>query len=201
MSKSKLLFCGIFLVVFLISTAVAQETETLLGKDTKLGFALGFDLKVNSIQDKTGTLFEFYAGALINPATIIAFAGGMNIGHPEVNYGYLGLLGQYTFKPQKMIHFSAQLLLGIGSTKDYERPKSSVFDNYGNISGPGFYLIEPAVNVELNLSVKARLFLGLGYRMVSGLDEDHELIQTTGVTNKDLSGLNVLFGVKFARYE
>lgn len=73
-------------------------------------------------------------------------------------------------------------------------------DNYGNITGPGFFLIEPAFNAELNLSAKTRLILGLGYRIVTGLDEDHELISKTKVTNKNLSGLNVILGVKFALY-
>ena len=200
MSHSKLLCCGFLLVVFFISNATAQETKTIFGNDTELSFAWGLDLKVNSIQEETGTLWEFYGGALINHSTIIALAGGMNIGHPKVNYGYFGLLGQYTFKPKEIIHFSGQILLATGSTKDYEQEKSSTFDNYGNISGPGFYLIEPVINAELNLSVKAKLFLGLGYRIVTGLDEDHELISTTQVTNEDLSGLNFILGVKFGLY-
>lgn len=158
-------------------------------------------MKVNSIQKETGTLFEIYAGALVNNSTIIALAGGMNISHPKVNYGYLGLLGQYTFKPEMLIHFSGQLLLATGSTKDYEQEKSSTFDNYGNISGPSYFLIEPAINAELNLSVKAKLYLGFGFRIVTGLDEDHELISMTKVTNEDLSGLNLLIGVKIALYK
>jgi len=113
---------------------------------------------------------------------------------------YLGLLCQYTYLPEELIHGSAQVLLASGSTKDYEMEKSSFFDNYGNITGPGFFLIEPAVNAELNLSLKTRLVMGLGYRMVSGLDEDHELISTTKVTNEDLSGLNFNIGVKIALY-
>jgi len=199
-SNSKLLCCGFLLVVFFISNAVAQETETVLGGDTKLSFAWGLDLKVNSIQGKTGTLWDIYGGAIINRSTLIALVGGMNISHPEVNYGYLGLLGQYTYKPEKIIHFSGQLLLGRGSTKDYQREKSSLLDSYGDISGPGFFLIEPAFNAELNLAKKARLLLGLGYRIVTGLDEDHELISKTKVTSKDLSGLNLILGVKFGLY-
>ncbi len=200
MKNLKLLLMVLFVAAFL-SNASAQKTKTIFGGDTQLSFAWGMDLKVNSIQDETGTLWEIYGGALVNNSTIIALTGGMNIGHPKVNYGYLGLLGQYTFKPQEIIHFSGQLLLGTGSTKDYEQEKSSTFDNYGNISGPGFLLIEPAINAELNLSVKAKLYLGLGYRIITGLDEDHELISKTKVTNKDLSGLNLLFGVKFALYK
>lgn len=201
MSKFKLVCCGLLLIVFFISNAVGQETETIFSGDTDMSFAWGLGLKVNSIQKQTGTLFVFYGGALINNSTIIAFTGGMNVGHPKVNYGYLGLLGQYTFNPKEVFHYSGQLLIAAGSTKDYEQEKSSLLDNYGNISGPGFFLIEPAVNAELNLSVQTRIYLGLGYRIVTGLDEGHELISRTNVTNSDLSGLNLLLGVKIALYE
>ena len=188
------------MVLFFVSSAVAQETETLFSKKANISFAWGIGLKVNSIQNKTGTLIDWYGGILINKSTIIALNGGVNFGHPTVNYGYFGLLGQYTFKPKKIIHFSGQVLVGFGTTKDYQQEKSSLFDNFWNITGPGFFLVEPAMNVELNLSVKTRLFLGLGYRIVTGLDEDHELIQLTKVTNKDLSGLNMIFGVKIGLY-
>ena len=200
MKNPKVLFSVVF-VLILVSNTNAQETKTIFGGDTQLSFAWGLGMKVNSIQDDTGTLFEIYAGALVNNSIIIALAGGMNIGHPKVNYGYFGLLSQYTFKPKELIHFSGQVLLATGSTKDYEQEKSSTFDNYGNISGPGFFLIEPSINAELNLSVKSKLYLGLGYRIATGLDEDHELISKTKVTNKDLSGLNLLIGVKFALYK
>lgn len=106
-------------MVFFFSSAAAQETETVFGKGTEMSFAWGLDFKVNSIQKKTGTLWEIYGGALVNNSTIIALAGGMNLGHPKVNYGYIGLRGQYTFKPKELIHYSGQLLLGMGSTKDY----------------------------------------------------------------------------------
>jgi len=212
MSTSRLLCCGFLLVLLLVSSAVAEETEgaaveesetateTLFDSDTKVSFAWGLDVKVNSIQDQTGTLFEIYGGALVSRSTMFAAAFGMNVGHPTVNYGYIGLLSQYTMNPKKVFHGSGQVLVARGSTKDYEREKTSLFDNYGNISGPGFWLVEPAVNAELNLSAKIRLVLGVGYRYVWGLDEDDPLISHTMVTNEDLSGWNLILGVKFATY-
>jgi len=199
MKNLKVLFIVISIAI-LISNASAQEAKTLFGSDTKLSFAWGLGTKVNSIQDETGTLFDFFGGVLVNKSTIIALEGGLNVGHPTVNYGYLGLLGQYTYLPEKLFHGSAQILIASGTTKDYENEKSSLFDNYGNITGPGFFLIEPALNAELNLSQKTKLVMGLAYRVVSGLDEDHELISKTEVTNEDLSGLNLIIGVKIALY-
>jgi len=188
------------IVLSVFGIASSQEAQTVFGEDTQFSSAWGLGMKINSIQEKTGTLLTFYVGTLIDRSVMVAFTGGLNLGHPKVNYGYLGVLGEYTFKPKKLVHYGAQLLLAAGSTKDYEREKSSLFDNYGNISGPGFYLIEPALNAELNLNAKTRLTLGLGYRYVTGLDEDHELIASTKVTNEDLSGINLILSVKFALY-
>jgi hypothetical protein len=124
----------------------------------------------------------------------------MNISHPEVNFGYMGLLTQYTYQPNKLFHFSGQLLVGGGSTKDYQQPKSSVFDNFGNITGPGFFVIEPGLNAEMNFHTKVRFVAGLSYRLVFGLDSTDPLVSITNVNNSDLSGLNVNAGVKFGVY-
>lgn len=197
MSSFRLLCCGLVLVACCSTSAAAEETKTILGPDTDMSFVWGVDVKVNSIQEQTGTLLEIYGGTRIGRSTVVALAGGLNVSHPDVNYGYLGLLGQYTFKPEEAIHYGGQLLVGTGTTRDYEEEKSSLFDNYGNISGPRFFLIEPAVSVEANLTASTKLILSLGYRIVTGLDEDHELISTTRVTSDDLSGLNLMLGVQF----
>ena len=53
--------------------------------------------------------------------------------------------------------------------------------------------------MELNLTEKSQLLAGLSYRLVTGLDEDHELISVSKVTNKDLSGIFFNIGVKFGK--
>lgn len=198
------LWLGLLLAALLVGSAAAQEqeqeTETVFDGGTNVSFAWGTGLKVDAIQGETGTLWDFYAGVLIGGSTIIAVDGALNLSHDKTNYGYLGVLGQYAFSPKKAVHFSAQLLIASGSAKDYEREKTSLFDNYGNISGARFYLIEPSVNVELNLTTKLIAVLGLGYRYAGGLDEDSEYIQKSGLTNEDLSGLTGMIGLKFATY-
>ena len=198
MKRISLILCLFFLLFS--SNVFGQETKTLFSDSANFSFAWGVDLKVNSMQNETGTLIGGYMGALVNKTYIMALAWGLNVGHPDINYGYLGVLGHYTYQPHELIHLSGQLLLAGGSTKDYEQKKTSTMDNFGNITGPGFFIIEPAILAEANLTEKTKFVLGLGYRMVSGLDEDDELIAITNVTNKDLSGLNLLMGVKVALY-
>ena len=178
-----------------------QEAESLLGQGAELGFIWAIDAKGYSIQSQIGIGSGAHFSLLIkNISTSFGWAGVMNISHPEVNFGYMGLFTQYTYKPNSLFHFSGQLLLGLGSTKDYQQPKTSPFDNFGNITGPGFYVFEPGINAEMNFHTKVRFVAGLGYRFVFGLDSTDPLVSITNVNNGDLSGLSVNIGVKFGAY-
>ncbi|MFC1607642.1 hypothetical protein ACFL47_06680 [Candidatus Latescibacterota bacterium] len=191
------------MVMFLLAlaaTAHSQETKTLLGQDTNVGFVWGVETKSTDIKGDIGTSIGFMGGALFNHAYLLGLTFGANITHPDVNHSYFGVITQYTRKPQELIHCSGQLFLGVGTTKDYERKKSSSMDNFGNTTGPGFYIIEPGVNAEVNLNEKVRLLVGLSYRIVTGLDEDDDLISTTNVKDSDFSGFHINIGVKIGKY-
>ena len=157
------------------------------------------EIKINSIQGDIGTLVGIYGGALIDRSLLIGISGGVNLGHPRVNYGYFGGILQYINQPEKMVHLSGQLLIAYGTAKDYENPKSGLLDNFWNISGAQFFLLEPGLNLELNLGIRLTLVAGMSYRYVSGLNESDENVSITHVTNRDLSGVNFTIGLKFGK--
>jgi hypothetical protein len=190
------------LLMLLSCSLTAQEqdsTQTLFKPGVKVSELWAPEVKINSIQGDVGTLIGFYGGAVFNRTFLLGISGGANLSHPTVNYGYLGAIAQYIYKPTILWHFSGQLLIAYGSTKDYENPKSSLFDNFMNISGAGFFLMEPGVNLELNLSKKHTLVAGISYRFIMGLDENSENVSITHVTNEDLSGINFSIGLKFGK--
>ncbi|MBG0859655.1 MAG: hypothetical protein IQL11_09145 [Bacteroidales bacterium] len=157
------------------------------------------EVKVNRIQGDIGTLIGFYGGVLINRTYLIGISGGVNLGHPRINYGYFGGIAQYIYKPQDLVHFSTQILMAYGTTKDYENPKSGLMDNFWNISGARFFLTEPGINIEINMSSRTTLVAGISYRYVCGLNENDENVSITNVTNKELSGINFNIGLKFGK--
>jgi hypothetical protein len=193
------------LIVTLISFShglSAQETgsaRTLLNKDVTFSDVFAPEVKLNSIQGDIGTLIGFYGGPIINNTLLIGACGGVNLGHPRVNYGYFGGILQYVIRPEDMVHFSSQLVIAYGTTKDYENPKSGLLDNFWNISGASFFLMEPGINLEVNITNHMILIMGASYRYVSGLNENSEDISHTHVTNKDMSGVNFNIGFKFCR--
>lgn len=176
-----------------------DEVQTLFNKDTRIDMRWSPGLKFNSIQNDVGSVIEMYGGPVFNQSFLVGMVGGVNVGHPRVNYGYLGLITQYIYQPNKLVHFSGQLMSAYGSTKDYERKKSSLFDNFWNITGTNFFLIEPGINMELNLKENMRFTAGLSYRMVTGLDQTSEFVSLTHVNNRDMSGVNLRTGLIFGR--
>ncbi len=191
----------LFTALTLISESLrgqdSEPVQTLFNKDTKLGYQWSPTLKFNSIQGDIGSMIELNGGILLNNSTMIGLAGGVNFGHPRVNYGFFGLIAQYIINPNKLFHFSGQTILAYGTTKDYEQEKSSLFDNFWNISGTSYYLIEPGLNLEINLKENMRFITGISDRFVTGLDENNQYVSRTHVTNNDMSGINFKIGLIF----
>jgi hypothetical protein len=196
-------FVPFALILLLLSGLVAAQdqdsTHTLFKSSVKVSELWTPEVKINSIQGDVGTLIGFYGGTVIDRTFLIGIAGGANLSQPRVNYGYFGAIGQYIYKPASLWHFSAQLLVAYGSAKDYEDPKSGLLDNFMNVSGAGFFLMEPGMNLELNLSKKLTLIGGISYRFVMGMDENSENLSITHVTNEDMSGVNFNIGLKFGK--
>jgi hypothetical protein len=192
----------ILTLMFFSAEASAQEQDSiqaLIKSDVNVSEIWTPEVKFNSIQGKIGTLIGFYGGAVFNRTFLLGISGGVNLSHPTVNYGYFGAIGQYIFRPANLWHFSGQLLLAYGSTKDYEDPKSGLLDNFGNVSGAPFFLMEPGLNLELNISKRVALVAGVSYRYITGMDENSENVAITHVTNEDLSGVNFNIGLKFSK--
>lgn len=177
-----------------------QDTKTLFKGESKIGFIWGIELKTASIQHDLATQFGMYAGALFNHAILLGAVGAANVTHPRVNYGYTAFMVQYTHRPTDLVHLNVHLIFGGGSTKDYENEKSNMLDNFGNVTGAKFTILEPGINAEINLGLKTRLVVGIAYRHVYGIDQNSEYISRTHLSNSELSGFNFTAGVKFGLY-
>ena len=199
--KSKLVTFSLTLATFLLlagnASLFSQEVRSVFRNDTVTRFSWGLELKTAGIQDEFATQYGMYAGATFNHSLMAGMVVSLNVTHPSVNYGYMGMMVKYIYKPASIIHMSGQFTFGAGSTRDYENAKTSTFDNFGNIYGTGFYFIEPVINTEINLGVKTSLIFGLGYRLVNGINPASQHISLTHVSDKDLTGVTITAGVQF----
>jgi hypothetical protein len=193
---------AMILTLMLLQGAVAQEPDnsrTLLRSDVTFSEMWVPEMKINSIQGKAGTLVGFYGGTLINRNLLLGITGGVNLGHPTVNYGYFGGIAQVIVNPDDLVHFSGQVLVAYGTTKDYENPKSGMLDNFWNISGERFQITEPGVNLEVNVRPGLTFVAGVSYRWVTGIDANNEYVSITHVSSQDMTGINFSIGLKFAK--
>ena len=100
---------------------------------------------------------------------------------PDLTMRYGGVEFEYVFDPEEIVHFSVYTLLGMGNVE---------FD-YANVDGDdNFFVVEPAVNVLLNVTEFFRVGLGVGYRLATGVDLE-------GLEDADLSGIVATLTFKF----
>jgi hypothetical protein len=175
----------------------AQESETLMNSSATFESLWSLELKTNSLQREIGSLVSIYWGTIINHSIILGFGGITNLTHTVTNYGCFQLLAQYVHEPDKLLHYGGMIMIGFATVKDYQAAKTGLFDNFMNTSGTSFYLLEPRLNAELNITKSNKLVLGVGYCAAFGLDENSSHIAKSKITNKDLSGLNITLAMRF----
>lgn len=182
---------------------MAQETETLIQGDVTYGGYGGPVVKVGSVMDGMGVFTGGRGAWVINfdrGHTLHIGGGGYGLttehlvedvtaeGEPRyLAFGYGGLELGYVHNTNRLLHLSAQTLIGAGGANYRERGVQWSHPGPPNAA----FVLEPGVNAELNLTRFARLNAGISYRWVSGLDLD-------GVRDNDVSGVSggvsVIFG-------
>ncbi len=197
-------------VMLLVAATAAAQEETLLGGTIEQG---GFGAPVVKFTT-TKKQFALYAGAyggwLINHAFLIG-AGGYGLVstirpateaagllpagfYSKLEVGYGGLVLEYIGKPMDLVHYSVSVLIGAGGALYSERSWLNTNWNESALSPTAtFFVFEPGVNAELNLTSFLRIALGGSYRFVNGVD-------LSGVSNSDIGGPSMNLALKFGSF-
>ncbi len=109
----------------------------------------------------------------------------------KLAFSYGGVYGEYVIDPESPIHFSVYTFLGGGGllyhgTIDDPSPGvaktgSIDIDLYIDRETDGFLIAEPGVSMEAGVMENLRVSVGLGYRLVHG-------VETDGVSDGTVSG-------------
>jgi hypothetical protein len=115
---------------------------------------------------------------------------------PRLSGGYGGFLVEYTVAPAALVHVSFPVIVGAGgagySWNGLLNPNDDPDDRMHKddfYDADAFFVIEPGVQAELNLTSFLRLTAGASYRYVDGLKLER-------TTSADLSGITVSVGLK-----
>lgn len=186
-----------------VSTAFAQQDQTLVGNRVTFGGFGGPVVKVSPVSGETGLLVGGRGGWIIklNPSSSFVIGGGgyglandikakniiINGEQQYLSVGYGGLELEYVEGSDKLIHFSIQSLIGAGGAGYRNK-------NHGETSNTdAFFVWEPGVNVLLNVTHFFRVGAGAGYRLTSGS-------HLADATDSDLSGVTGILTFKFGKF-
>lgn len=113
----------------------------------------------------------------------------------ELKMGYGGLMVEYTFFENKIVHATANSLFGFGvvtngSHGGYD-PETG--ESWRSSDESGFLAFHPSVNVELSVTKWFRVSAGGGYRLITSADIQH-------VSNADMSSPTANVTLKFGLF-
>lgn len=176
-----------------VSSAQAQEETVLSGGIRSGGFGAPV-VKFSQVNDSFGLFVGGRGGWIIN-STFVIGGGGYGLANDvvpdesslpfdpfrRIEMGYGGLELEYIGLSDRVIHYSVYVLIGGGGVSH----RTPISDS--------FFVLEPAVNVEVNLVSWFRLNGGVGYRYVSGVNSPE-------LTNSDLSAFAGSLTFKFGSF-
>ena len=186
----------ILLVLFLSYPLMAQE-ETLLSGEIESGGYGGPLLKIGQINGETGIFMGGQGGWIINHRLVL---GGKGYGlvndvkvegseNLKLEFGCGGALLEYIIASNRLVHLSIQSMIGAGGVRyaviDYEDDHDDI-----DYSDDSFFVLEPGINLILNVNKNFRIGAGVTYRYVNGVEYE-------GLSNSDLNGVSAQVLLKF----
>ncbi len=168
--------------------AEGEPTQTLvnLREATHSGYAAPF-VRFTTLNDEFSVFAGGRAGWIINDRYVLGISGcGLATMHkrseitdredPEdLNFGmgYGGVILEYYFFPNRLIHISVGALAGAGGyglVSSDENADEDV-DHGHDGSGESFFVLEPELNLFLNVTKFFRIGIGGTYRYVNGVEK------------------------------
>lgn len=190
----------VFLLVLVFTfSAFAQEATLINGEIESGGFG-GPVLKVTTINGENSVMVGGRGGWIINHSFVLG-GGGYGLVtdvkpkvsdsiHQYIEMGYGGLELEYIASSNDLLHLSIGMLVGGGGI-GYKYEDNNSFNSSHNRNA--FFVLEPNINANLNVTRFFRIAAGVSYRYVSGL-------KSAVSTNADLSGPSAVLTLKFGRF-
>lgn len=186
------------------SSKQKPEMETLLKNGTSFGGFGAFSVKIADLNGQAGVFTGGQLATVLNHSLNIGLAGYALATDVNANYldlegndyyfelGYGGLLIEPVIRSNKLVHLTVPIIIGAGwagvSDRRFYQPGFH-FDR--DIEEEDvFWVIEPSVNLEVNIWKIMRIDFGVGYRYFGDAN-------FTNTTDADMSGVSGNITFKF----
>jgi hypothetical protein len=198
----------LLLLLVLCAVPLFAQEETLLGTESVEHGGYGaLVMKFTSVNDQFGVLMGARGGWIINHCVAIGVAGyglvnevparttGV-LGGRFLNFGYGGLDLEYINHSNSVVHYSIHTLVGAGAVGHRNTYWNDVAwglnDDWDSQHRPCFVL-EPGVNVDVNITTWFRTSFGASYRFVGPVSSD-------AASAKDLAGPSGMMTFRFGSF-
>ncbi len=184
----------------LIALPIVAQEKTLISGDIESGGYGGPVLQVTQINKQTAVLVGGVGGWIINH-TIVLGGGGYGLvtdvtakypdpfyGSQYLTVGYGGLYLEYIASSDEVIHLSVGALIGAGNVGYKNQEMFSM-----NRSMDNFFVLEPNIQINLNVTQFFRISAGANYRWVTGVRNDI-------TSDADLSGPSGMLILRFGMF-
>lgn len=217
----KKVFVAVILIALSLTSAFAQDAapiKTLFGAGPVKHSGFGeFGPNISQI-DGTSKLLVGGKGAwLVNNTFYLGLGGyGMvpgidktfkNVNDSVINgslhLGYGGLVIGYNYEPQELIHLSGSVLFGFGGMVAVDKSNAdgqmhlsdNYYDDKNNDPWAAFYVIQPEITAEMNVTTFFKLGVTAGYRFAERVDESDTFKKNATLNDVKLNGYTL--GLKF----
>lgn len=178
------------LVILMTCLATAlpalADDETLFGEDDTWNIYSTFEAKFSELGQDDGFLGGIRVGGILNEGFSIGLGyyallqevdvgGNQYENLQEFDLWYGGAVLEYTFFARKLVHASVSGLVGGGEIR-LDRLNS------GDDKDISLFVLEPTLNLLLNITQRSELGLGIGYRHADAYGSESE-----GLESGDLS--------------
>jgi hypothetical protein len=217
--KKNLTSMTLFLLLIAGCAYAQDEIQTVFkggGRVTGYGALTN---KFTAIRGKYANIAGVYGGVYLNQRLFLGLGGAAstnNIGVPAeysaipgadltYQYGQCGLVTEYVLNSNKVFHVTFSLFSGAGFTLQYDRhdwddwddwDDDDDFDDWDRDNAHDenwFTVVEPGVQVEVNVFKWMRFSPGVSYRTAFGSDGK-------GLSDSDLSDISYNVTLKFGRF-
>lgn len=179
-----------------------DEVKSLLSKGNDLNGFGAIDLKVGNFVGERALLTGAYGGFIINRRYLFGVAGyGLvtNVGFEgtipndptarklNLHGGYGGVIIGVTVAHKELMHLSIPIVMGAGSFEVVDKNYfgSNLADSEFTIENSIFFVLEPGIQLEFNITKYFRIGAGITYRYISGTElanlEDEDVTGTSGI--------------------
>jgi hypothetical protein len=187
----------VLLALVALPAGAQTQDQTLLGANATHGGFGGPVMRFTRMAGRDAFMMGGRGAYIINGTFAVGGGGyGWNSEHVrgrhgstaihELDVGYGGVELEYINRTRQLVHWSAQLMVGGGGASQDRNGPFAVTDD-------GFFILEPGVNVELNVARGFRLAAGVSYRFING-------VELPAFRDADLSGVAGVLTFRFGKF-